>query len=135
MRIAVCASNTDERHLISRAVDEIGPRKGLIPKISMFPLSQELLEHLARQPDAFDLVLFSNHHDEIPLQQLCSLAPVILIGHQMLGPVAFEVGAAYFVEAPADKQKLEHAISHCLERQHTQSSRRSGFPRSRFPFV
>lgn len=73
----------------------------------------------AGQERTFDLILMSGHRDETLLQQLCRLTPVILIGEQSLGPVAFDVGAAYFIEAPADKEKLEKAIAHCMERSKT----------------
>lgn len=119
MRIAVCSHDTDERHTIARIADEILPLKGRIPKTSLFPLPQELLEMTAGQERTFDLILMSGHRDETLLQQLCRLTPVILIGEQSLGPVAFDVGAAYFIEAPADKEKLEKAIAHCMERSKT----------------
>lgn len=116
MRIAVCSHDTDERYRIARIADEILPPRGLIPKTSLFPLPQDLLEMTAGQERAFDLVLLSGHREEELLQQLCRLTPVILIGEQSLGPVAFDVGAAYFIEAPADREKLEKAIAHCVER-------------------
>ncbi len=116
MRIAVCSHDTDERHRIARYADEILPPRGLVPKTSLFPMPHELLEITAGQEKPFDLILLSGHKEERMLQQLCRLTPVILIGEQSLGPVAFDVGAAYFVEAPADREKLEKAIAHCVER-------------------
>ncbi len=116
MRVAICSHDTEERYLISRLTDAIILPKGKIPKISLFPLPHELLETTASQTDKFDLVLLSGHTDERLLQQLCSLAPVILIGKPELGLTAFEVGAAYFIEAPADPEKLDKAIDHFMKR-------------------
>lgn len=116
MRIAVCSHDTDERHLISRIIDETMPQRGLLPKISLFPLPHELLETAAQQEKPFDLILLSGHKDEAFLSNLCRLTSVILIGEQEMGPTAFDVGAAYFVEAPVDHSKLSKAVAHCVER-------------------
>lgn len=115
MRIAVCTHDIDERHHISRMLDESLPAKGFIPKISLFPLPSELLEHAAKQPAPFDVVLLSGHREDSVLQQLCRLAPVILVGEQTMAPVAFDVGAAYFIESPVEQTKLERALNHCIE--------------------
>ena len=116
MRIAVCATNTDQRQLLSRVVDETLSPKGIIPQISIFPLPYELLETTAGQDKTFDLVLLSDYDDKGYLSHLCRLTPVILIGQRHLGPTAFEVGAAYFVESPAEPSKLTEAIGNWLER-------------------
>ena len=121
MRVAVCSNDTNERHTLSRITDEIMSPRGTIPKISLFPFPHELLETAARQQPPFDLILLSGHKDDAVLPHLCRLASVILIGEQELGPTAFDAGAAYFIEAPADHQKLEKAIINCLTR---------GFPQS-----
>lgn len=123
MRVAICMQSSEERYRISRLADEIILPKGKIPKISLFPLPHELLETTAAQAEKFDLALLSGHTDERLLQQLCSLLPVILIGEPELGLTAFEVGAAYFIESPADSEKLEKAITHFMTR-NTPSRRR-----------
>lgn len=116
MRIAVCSDDTNERHFISRVADELISPKGKIPKISLFPLSQELLETTAQQEKPFDLIFLSGQEDTSFLHHICKLASVVLIGGQHLAPSAFDVGAAYFIEYPVDRQKLEKAIYHCIEK-------------------
>lgn len=122
MRIAVCTGDIDERHHISRLLDETLPAKGLIPKISLFPLPDELLESAVKQDRPFDVAILSGHKEDGILQQLCRLAPVILVGQRELAPVAFDVGAAYFIEAPVERHKLERAIAHYLQSRHDQST-------------
>lgn len=115
MRIAVCTDNIDERHQISRMLDEMLPTKGWNPKITLFPQPSELLEFAAKERDMFDMVLLSGRGEDSIMQQLCKLIPVILVGQQSLAPVAFDVGAAYFVESPVERNQLERAIDHCLQ--------------------
>ena len=122
MKIAVCAHDMDERHYISRLLDETLPARGLIPKISLFPLLNELLESAAKPDRPFDVAILSGHKEDALLQQLCRLTPVILVGQQEMAPVAFDVGAAYFIEAPADPQKLERAIAHYIQTRYDQST-------------
>ncbi len=122
MRIAVCTDNIDERHQISRMLDELLPAKGWIPKIALFPLPGELLEFTAKERDLFDMVLLSGRGEDAIMQQLCKLSPVILVGQQSLAPVAFDVGAAYFVEAPVERSQLERAIDHCLQSRYDSST-------------
>lgn len=122
MRIAVCTGDIDERHHISRLLDETLPARGLIPKISLFPLPGELLEFTAREKDPFDVVLLSGYEEDSVMQQLCKLAPVILVGKQALAPVAFDVGAAYFIESPVEQHKLERAMEHFIQTRYDSST-------------
>lgn len=122
MKIAVCTRDIDERHHISRLLDETLPARGLIPKISLFPLPDELLESAAKQERPFDVAILSGEKEDGILQQLCRLAPVILVGQQEMAPVAFDVGAAYFIEAPADQQKIERAIAHYIQTRYDQTT-------------
>lgn len=122
MRIAVCSHDTDERYLISRLTDEAMLQQGRLPKISLFPIAQELLEISARQTEPFDMILLSGHRDETLLNRLCKMASVILIGDQSLCPTAFDAGAAYFIESPVDKHKLDRAVEHLIRRKHKQEA-------------
>ena len=115
MKIAVCARDMDERHHISRLLDEALPIRGLVPKISLFPIPDELLESVAKKERVFDVVLLSGQKEDSHIQQLCRLTPVMLIGKQDLSPVAFDVGAVYFIESPVDKSKIDRAFSHYLQ--------------------
>ena len=116
MRIAVCSQDREERHLISRLIDETLLLQGKIPKILLFPIVHELLEAAVQETERFDAVLLSGHRDEDTLRRLCNITPVVLIGEQALMPTAFDVGAAYFIELPVNEQKLTRALA-CIARQ------------------
>lgn len=115
MRIAVCSHDREERHLISRLIDEALLLQGKIPRILLFPIVHELLEAAVQETERFDAVLLSGHRDEDTLRRLCSITPVVLIGEQALMPTAFDVGAAYFIESPVEEHKLARALD-CLAR-------------------
>ena len=115
MRVAVCMTNMDARHALSRLVDDALLRRGVLPELSLFPMLPELLSATAEGKDGFDLII-TEQGCGAALHTLCRDAAVILVGGREDGPDAFDAGARYFIEAPVSRKKLDRAIERCLDR-------------------
>lgn len=113
MRIAVCTSDIDERHALSRLADDALLRRGVLPELTLFPMLPELLANMAGAGSPFDLVI-AEAGGTAALQSVCRAAPVILVGGREDGPAAFDAGARFFIENPVNREKIDRAIARCL---------------------
>ena len=114
MRIAVCSPDLDERHALSRLLEEALLQRGILPEVVLFPMRQELAEAAFSRNEAFDLALVAGARDAPLIGALCRRVPLILVGGKEDGPAAFDLGAGYFLENPVGKRKLEQALIRCL---------------------
>ena len=113
MRIAVCTSDMDARHALSRLADDALLRRGVLPELTLFPMLAELMAVMAGARNRFDLVI-TDARDASALKCLCRAVPVILVGGREDGPAAFDIGVRYFIETPVNREKLDRAIARCL---------------------
>ena len=128
MHIAVYSPDRNERYELSRLVDDILLRQGVLPEISMFPMLPELLAASELNSPPFGLIILSFAGNTSAIKGLCRRTAVIMIGQKSDGPDAFEVGAEYFLESPIDKGELVKAVRRC-----SHSSRTHFFMRSNDP--
>lgn len=112
MRVAICAQDIDERYAISRLVEDVLLRRGTLPEISLFPMLPEMIE--AARLHKFDAALICDLYESNSMRVICQSASVILVGFKEDGITAFDVGARYFVEAPATAEKITRALARCL---------------------
>lgn len=117
MHIAVCSYDRDERYALSRLLETALLRRGVLPKITLFHMPQELLEAVTlRDQSPFDFALVATMRCAGEIRALCGRMRVVLLGEKRESAAAFEWGAAYFIESPICRESLDKALARCLDR-------------------